>query len=93
MDPTEVPFSQMAVCRAEHLLGLWQKTSSTTCQRAFLPLNRHKRHTLWTFNYPFGRANVRTQDMMDVDEAGFKIENTNPSCMRVSTFGRRRSTV
>jgi hypothetical protein len=79
MDPTGVPFLPMAVCPADHLLGLQQKASSTTCQRAFLPLNKHKRHFFWTFNYAFGRANVRVQDMIDVDEAGFKIENTNPS--------------
>jgi hypothetical protein len=79
MDPTGVPFLPMAVCCAEHLLSLWQKASSTTCQRAFLPLNKHKRHAFWTFNHPFGRANVRTQDMIDVKEAGFKIENANLS--------------
>jgi hypothetical protein len=79
MDLTGVPLLPMAVCCAEHLLGLRQKASSTTCQRAFLSLNKHKRHAFWTFNNPFGRANVRTKDMIDVDEAGFKIENTNPS--------------
>jgi hypothetical protein len=79
MDLTGVPFLPMAVCCAEHLLGLRQKASSTTCQWAFLPLNRQKRHTFWTFNYPFGRANVRMQEMINIDEVGFKIENTNPS--------------
>jgi hypothetical protein len=78
IDPTGVLFLPTAVCCAEHLLGLWQKASSTTCQRAFLPLSKHKRHAFWWYNYPFGRANVRMQDMINVDEVGFKIENTNP---------------
>ena len=34
------------------------------------------RHVFWNHNYPLGRADVRTQDMIDVDEAGFKIEST-----------------
>jgi hypothetical protein len=58
--------------------GSTRKASSTTCQRAFLPLNRYKRHIFWNHNYPLGQANVQMQDMIDVDEAGFKIESTNP---------------
>jgi hypothetical protein len=79
MDPAGVPFRPAAVVEAEHLLGLRRQASSTTCQRAFLPLNRYKRHVFWNHNYPLGRADVQTQDMIDVDEAGFKIESTNPS--------------
>ena len=41
MDPAGVPFRPAAVVQAEHLLGLRRKASSTTCQRAFLPLNRY----------------------------------------------------
>jgi hypothetical protein len=78
MVPTGVPFSLMAVCRADHLIGLRQKASLTTCQREFLPLNKHKRCNFGTCNYPFRRANVKMQDMINLDKAGFKIENTNP---------------
>ena len=79
MDPVGGTFRPAAVVQAEHLLGLRRKASSTTCQRAFLPLNRYKRHVFWNHNYPLGRAEVHMQDMIDVDEAGFKIESTNPS--------------
>ena len=79
MDPAGVPFRPAAVVHAEHLLGLRRKVSSTTCQRAFLPLNMYKRHVFWNQNNPLGWADVQTQDMIDVDEAGFKIESTNPS--------------
>ena len=50
MDPAGVPFRPAAVVQAEHLLGLRRKASSTTCQRAFLPLNRYKRHVFWNHN-------------------------------------------
>ena len=50
-----------------------------TCQRAFHPLNRYKRHVFWSHNYPLGRADFHTQEMIDLDEAGLKIESTNPS--------------
>jgi hypothetical protein len=79
-----VPFCPAAVVYAEHLLGLRRKAPSTTCQRAFLPLNLYKRHVFWNHNYPLGRADVRMQDIIDVDEAGFKIESTNPSFGTVS---------
>ncbi len=80
MDPAMgVPFSPAVVVDAEHLLGLRRKASSTTCKRANLAVNKHKRYVFWNQNYPLGRADVRTQDMIDVDEAGFKIEHTNPN--------------
>jgi hypothetical protein len=89
MDPTlGAPFRPAAVVDAEHLLGLRRKASSTTCKRAFLPLNEHKRHVFWNHNYPFGRADVRTQDIIDVDEAGFKIESTNPSFGKTVSWSR-----
>jgi hypothetical protein len=48
VDPTVgVPFHPAAVVEAEHLLGLRRKVSSTTCKRAFLPLNKHKRFIFW----------------------------------------------
>ncbi len=74
-----VPFCPAAVVEAEHLLGLRRNASSTTCKKAFLLLNNHKRFVFWNQNYPLGQADVRTQDMIDIDEAGFKIEHTNPN--------------
>jgi hypothetical protein len=79
VDPTMgVPFCPTAMVEAEHLLGPRRKASSTTCKGAFLPLNKHKRFVFWNQNYPLGRSNVWTQDMVDINEAGFKIEHTNP---------------
>lgn len=78
MDPTVLPYSPSQIDRAEKLLDLRRKAASTTCERAYLPINRQKRQSFWNSNYPVGRANVRTRDMIDMDEAGFKIESTNP---------------
>lgn len=78
MDPTVLPYSPYAIVKAEQLLNLRLKRSSTTCERAYWPINLHKRNVFWTRNYPMGRANVRTIDMIDMDEAGMKIEATNP---------------
>lgn len=78
MDPTKAPFSPYAIVKAEHILNLRMKRSSTTCERAFWPINLHKRNLFWTANYPLGRADIRTQDMIDIDEMGLKIELTNP---------------
>ena len=78
MDPTIPPYSKSAIVEAEHFLGLRNKRSSTTCERAFWPVNLHKRELYWTANYPLGRADVNTRDMIDIDECGMKIEATNP---------------
>ena len=72
MDPTIAPFSPQEICRAEHLLGLRKKAASTTCMRAYWEINLHKRDMFWMWNYPFGRADVKTSDMIDMDECGLK---------------------
>jgi hypothetical protein len=58
MDPTIAPFNPSNIVRAEHLLDLRRKASSTTCERAYWQINLHKRDMFWLWNYPFGRANV-----------------------------------
>jgi len=79
MDPMlGVPFRPAAIFDAEHLLGLRRKALSAMCMRAFLPINKHKSYVFWNHNYPLGRADIQTQDIIDVDKAGFKIESTNP---------------
>ena len=77
MNPVGVPFGPQAIICVEQLLNLSRKASSITFWRAFLPVNEHKRQLFRTHNYLFGRRSVRNQDMIDSDEAGFKIESTN----------------
>lgn len=78
MDPTVVPYCPQAIIRAEKLLGLRMKAASTTCERAFWPINLHKRWMFWNLPYPLGCADVSTRDMIDMDQAGLKIEASNP---------------
>ncbi len=68
MDPTVAPFCPSKIVRAEHILDLRRKASSTTCKRAYWQINQHKREMFWTWNYPFGRADVDTSNMIDMDE-------------------------
>jgi hypothetical protein len=79
MDPKIAPFCPQSIVRADHLLDLRRKASSTTCERAYWQINLHKRDMFWLWNYPFGRADVATKDMIDKDECGLKIKTSNPS--------------
>ncbi len=78
MDLTIAPFSTSEIVRAEHILDLRRKASSTTCERGYWQMNLHKRGMFWLWNYPFGGVNINTSDMKDMDECGLKIENSNP---------------
>ena len=78
MNPTMAPFCPAVIVRAEQLLDLRMKRSSTTCERAYWQLNLHKRDMFWDWTYPNGRVDVSTRDMIDMDQAGMKIEASNP---------------
>ncbi len=88
MDPTAPPYYTASIHRAEKLLDLRRKKSSTTCERAYWPINLHKRDMFWDWDYPFGRANVHTRDMIDVDESGMKIEASNHKFGKAVSFHR-----
>ena len=88
MDGAAPPYCPQAIIRAEHLLNLRRKASSTTCERAYWPINLHKRDMFWDWNYPFGRADISTRDMIDVDESGIKIEASNPNFGKAVSFQR-----
>jgi hypothetical protein len=64
MDPAIAPFCPQSIVKAEYLLDLRRKASSTTRERVYWQINLHKRDMFWLWNYPFGRANVamRPQD-------------------------------
>ncbi len=78
MDPTIASFSPSEIVRAQHILDLRRKALSTTCERAYWQTNLHKRDMFWLWNYHFGRADINMSDMIDMDECGLKIENSNP---------------
>ncbi len=71
------PFSLSQIYRAEQLLQLLWKVGSTTCCRAYLPINLTKREMYFTWGEPFGIADTPIQDVVDLDEAGIKLEHSN----------------
>ena len=87
------PYSHSQLQRAENLLGLTRKNGSTTAQLAYHPDNLQKRDLYWTQPPPLGVAGVPRQNMIDIDEAGFKLEHSNrkfgktPTALRCSQEG------
>lgn len=77
LDPTVDPYSDSQVHRAEELLGLRRKAASTTADMAYTPENLRKRQQYWLLPPPLGVAGIDTADMIDIDEAGFKLEHSN----------------
>lgn len=82
--PTTKPYSDSQIHRAEERLGLSRKASSSTSEDAYLPRNLHKRKMYWEYQYPHGVAGERTDDIIDIDEARFKLESADRSYGKVA---------
>ena len=67
--------SQISMC--EQRIGLSKKRGSTTAFQALLPINKLKRWCFWNMAYPFGIADIRREDMIDLDEAGFELSTAD----------------
>ena len=76
-NPAQRFYSIEQIQRAEDRLGLSMKVGSTTAYQAFLPINVAKRRDYWNENFPFGMANIRRQDIIDLDEAGVFVETAD----------------
>ncbi|KAL7526315.1 hypothetical protein ACHAXR_001422 [Thalassiosira sp. AJA248-18] len=74
-NPVNRPYSRSQICRAENKLGLWLKVASTTSGEAYRPANINKRDRYWGEAYPGGVNDQNTESMIDIDEAGFKLES------------------
>lgn len=70
-------FPPSQITKAEDRLGLSRKRGSTTAYQALLPVNLIRRHLFWTRNYPVGRADINSEDMIDIDEAAIFMETCN----------------
>ena len=79
LDSTVDPYSNSQLYRAEKLLGLTRKAASTTADQAYTAANLMKRDLYWSEPPPVGVAGVETRDMIDLDEAGYKLEHQNRS--------------
>ena len=69
------PYSMSQIFRAEQRLGLSRKVGSTTSSEAYRPANLFKRDSYWGMAYPAGINDQDTSCMIDIDEAGFRLES------------------
>jgi hypothetical protein len=74
-NPINPPYSRSQIHRAEARLGLWQKVASSTSSEAYRPENILRRNRYWGQPYPHGVNDQETSQMIDIDEAGFKLES------------------
>jgi hypothetical protein len=97
LDPTVDPYSHSQLCRAEDLLGLKRKAASTTADLAYTTSNLQKRNFYWSHPPPLGMQGISTADIIDIDEAGFKLEHQNRKfgktvsalrCTQAGVYGR-----
>jgi len=63
----EKEHSPSQLSRAEKRLGLSLKVGSTTSKLVYSDINLLKREDYWFNNYPFGIANINTDDIIDID--------------------------
>jgi len=73
---------------AAQRIGLTRKTGSTSAYQTFLPINKQKRWMFWNLPYPLGIANIRRQDMIDLDECGIELSTADRSIGK-AYLGRR----
>lgn len=69
--------SSSQITEAEKRIGLTRKRGSTTAYQALLPINKDKRRIFWNLPYPFGIADIRRMDMIDLDECGTEVQSAD----------------
>jgi hypothetical protein len=72
-------YESSQISRAEDRLGLTRKVASTTAYQAYFPRNLQLRHNYWTMPYPLGMVGIRRRDIIDIDEFGAFVEQSNRS--------------
>jgi len=78
------------ITKAETRLGLTRKGGSTTAYQAYLPINLLKRWMYWNLPYPFGIADIRVEDFIDLDECGLFVETADKSIGKAFVGNRVR---
>ena len=76
--------------KAETRLGLTKKSGSTTAYQAYLPINLQKRWMYWNLPYPFGIADIRVEDFIDLDECGLFVDTADKSICKAFVGNRVR---
>jgi hypothetical protein len=83
--PNNWPYSKSQILvRAKKRLGLSRKKASKTSQLAYSWDNLLKRQRYWGMAYPDDIAGEQTEDMIDIDEARFKLESADRSYAKVA---------
>lgn len=63
------------ISRAEDELGLSRKRASTVARQVNTRVNRWKAWMVANLPYPYGVADIKREDLIDLDEAGFSLES------------------
>ena len=70
-------YSPSQISEVETWIGLTRKKGSTTAYQALLPVNKNKRWAYWNLPYPYGIADIRRQDIIDLDECGVEVQSAD----------------
>ena len=70
-------YSPSQITRAEKSVGFTRKRGSTTAHQAFLERNVRKRWMFWNLPFPFGIADIATENIIDIDECGMYLETAD----------------
>ena len=70
-------YSPSQISETETWIGLTRKKGSTTAYQALLPINKLKRWAFWNLPFPYGIADIRRQDMIDLDECGVEVQSAD----------------
>ena len=62
---------------AEQRIGMTRKRGSTAAFQAYLPVNLQKRWAYWNLPYPYGIADIRRKDLVDLDECGVLVQTAD----------------
>ena len=89
-DPENRFHSYSQIHRAEGSILITKKRSSTTAFQAMDPTNLQKRQNFWNMPYPFGCTDIDPRDMIDLDEAGIYLNETNCKYGKSAVGGRSR---
>lgn len=68
-------YSSSQVSESETRIKLTRKRGSCTAYQALLPINIAKRWMYWNLPYPYGIADIRRQDLIDIDECGKELSH------------------
>lgn len=68
-------YSSSQVSESETRIKLTRKRGSSTAYQALLPINIAKRWMYWNLPYPYGIADIRRQDLIDLDECGKELSH------------------